>query len=211
MTSALKITGVFWSTLLESYLTQGAQCFLQKKKEMKAPKKRPRCAHPGCVRIPSFNLPDQAFPLFCRVHTTSRGMVNVIGPRCAYEGGCYKAPSCNFPNEKVRLMCKVHALPGMLNIMSARCAHPGCSRIGPTYNLPTETRGVLCKDHAGPEMIDVLNKKCAHTGCGTRPSYNIPGLRSGLFCLEHKSATATMVNVLNKFMLPKRRFLRPKN
>ena len=123
-------------------------------------------------------------------------MVNVVGPRCAYEGGCYKAPSCNFPNEKVRLRCKVHALPGMLNIMSARCAHPGCDRISPTYNLPTETRGVLCKDHAGPEMIDVLNKKCAHTGCGTRPGYNIPGLRSGLFCLEHKSAT--MVNVLNK-------------
>ena len=163
---------------------------------MKKAKPRPRCAHPGCVKIPSFNLPDQVQPLFCSVHKTSSDMVNVVGPQCAYEGGCCKAPSCNFPSEKSALMCKVHALPGMLNVKSARCAHPGCTRISPKYNSPTETRGILCKAHAGPEMIDVLNKKCAHTGCGTRPSYNIPGLRSGLFCLEHKSAT--MVNVLNK-------------
>ena len=155
----------------------------------------PRCAHPGCGKVPSFNAPDQPRPLYCKTHITSIDMVNVKNRHfCAHEG-CGTIPTRNFPGQTRGLMCLVHERPGMHDVTSQRCQFTGC-KIRPSYNAPTETRGILCKVHSEPGMINVRSEKCAHPGCGTEPSFNEPGRKSGLFCVVHKSAT--MVNVCSK-------------
>ena len=162
----------------------------------KQPKKQAQCAHLGCGKVPSFNMPDQVRPLYCKVHKTSADMIDVRNPRCAHEGGCIRQPSRNFPGLTRALMCLVHELPGMDDVTSRRCQFPGCKSLGPSHNAPTETRGIFCKDHAEPGMIDVSHIKCAHPGCGTGPNFNEPGQTRGLFCVDHKSET--MVDVKSR-------------
>ena len=166
------------------------------RKKPAQPKKRPCCAHPGCGKLPSFSMPDQVKPLYCKVHITSEDMIDVVHPRCAHEGGCGTRPTRNILGQTRALMCLVHAPTGMEDVTSARCQFHGGCKIRPSYNAPTETRGILCKVHASRGMINVVKPECAHPGCGTEPSFNVPGQKSGLFCVEHKSAT--MVNVHSK-------------
>jgi len=45
-------------------------------------------------------------------------------------------------------------------------------------------------------MCNVLAKPCMHEGCGRRPTFNSPGLKAGLFCVEHK--LDGMCNVVSK-------------
>ena len=45
-------------------------------------------------------------------------------------------------------------------------------------------------------MINVVSKTCLEEICNTRPSYNLPGEKKGIYCAVHK--LNDMVNVINK-------------
>jgi hypothetical protein len=45
-------------------------------------------------------------------------------------------------------------------------------------------------------MVDIVSKRCNHDNCVTRPSYNLPGEATGLYCFKHKEDE--MINVLEK-------------
>lgn len=64
------------------------------------------------------------------------------------------------------------------------------------YSLPGNS-AEKCGKHREPGMINVVVKKCNYEGCLTRPGYNYPSEKSGIYCNIHKKEE--MINIGNKY------------
>jgi hypothetical protein len=50
-----------------------------------------------------------------------------------------------------------------------------------------DEKATRCLTHKELTMIDLFHKTCVFNGCKSRPSYNLPGERTSLYCSEHAS------------------------
>ena len=141
------------------------------------------CDHPGCGKVPSFNVEGSTHPIRCKKHKDDI-MVNVKSPTCAFHGCPSVNPKFNEEGEPRGKWCV-----DMQN--KTRCAFAGCKEMRPRYNAPGEKTGLFCKDHAG-SMIDVYAKRCAHPPCMFIASFNVRG-QPAEWCMVHK--TSVMRNV----------------
>ena len=111
------------------------------------------CIHQNCTRRPSYNLPNEKTPLYCKEHI-KENMVDIISKHCLYEN-CTRGPSYNIPTVKTALYCKEHKQNDMVDVKSKRCLYENCTK-RPSYNIPTEIKPLYCKEHKQDDMINEL-------------------------------------------------------
>jgi len=151
-----------------------------------------RCEEPTCPKIPSFNMPGERRGRFCVEHKLE-GMVDLKKKTCEFPE-CGKAYPCfNFLGTRHGRFCATHRQHGMVNVKTKHCAEPGCHR-QPHFNFRGEgARGKYCATHRLEGMVDLVHKKCQFEGCHQHPSYNYEGMKTRIYCSQHK--LAGMVNL----------------
>jgi hypothetical protein len=151
-----------------------------------------KCNEEGCLKHPSFNLPNEMGALFCKKHKKDN-MINIINKKCQEEN-CLINPKFNFPDKKSGLYCSKHKKENMIDIVTKRCYQKGCF-IRPSFNFPGETKKLYCFEHKKENMINVRDKTCQEKECLKCPTFNFPGETKKLYCVEHKKPK--MINVTN--------------
>ena len=116
--------------------------------------RHPRCAEPGCDKLPSYNNPGEKDGLYCSTHALD-GMVDVKHPRCA-EPGCDKQPCFNNPGQKGGIYCNTHKKDGMVDVIHPRCKTYLCeTRVSEKY----EGYCLYCYVHTFPDKPVSRNYK----------------------------------------------------
>jgi hypothetical protein len=146
-----------------------------------------RCEHPGCLKIPIFNLPGENKGRFCKNHK-SQDMIIIYKYTCTYQdeinGKCNIVAKYNYQEEKKAVFCKNHKLDGMVYINYCKCAHPLCI-IQASFNFAGK-KPKYCKGHSETGMVNVRGGTyCIEPGCRNRNTYNYEG-QPPLYCNTHK-------------------------
>jgi hypothetical protein len=140
------------------------------------------------------------------------GVGNLTRKHCK-ETTCFSEPTYNFPTEKTTAYCSLHKLPGMIDVKHKKCEHVDengiCCDKGPTYG-PEGGKPIYCEPHSAlyENMVMVItNRLCKYVDedgnkCGTRAGYNKPGIKTPLWCGQHKKEgdEYTNNNVFCKFV-----------
>ena len=64
------------------------------------------CIQEGCMKRPTFNLPDQIKPIYCFEHK-KENMIDIKNKKCIHEF-CQVQPSYNFQDQKKAIYCFEH-------------------------------------------------------------------------------------------------------
>lgn len=146
-----------------------------------------------CGKTGLYNYPELSWGVSCK-DCSKEGMVDVIHPKCNFEGKCKTRPTYNLPGEKSGLRCFGHATSTMIDVVGAKCKEKGCNK-RPRFNLPEKTTGLYCSLHLKPRMVLVVDV-CLDPGCGTTAIYGKPNTLKREYCFTHKPVN--YVDVKNK-------------
>jgi hypothetical protein len=149
-----------------------------------------------CERWPSFSIPGDGRPRFCRAHAPP-GAEYKKARLCEVQG-CSAQPSFGDAAKGRMQRCRRHALPSQVDLRAARCSAPGCSTAPSFFLHPARTsagsseagargdgaaaggvarRGArgFCAVHrpAGAQRPPVL--RCRQAGCSVVPTFGLLG------------------------------------
>jgi hypothetical protein len=113
---------------------------------------------------------------------------------CEQEGCEAKKVNYGYYADKIKLRCFDHKIVGMIDLSRNLCKE--CPTRA-TYGIPGG-KPEYCKPHSCNKtgVENLTSKRCEHPGCPLTPSFNIPDIKSGKYCGDHK--LTGMVNVLAK-------------
>jgi len=129
-----------------------------------------KCAHPGCVKCPSYGK-------FCSTHKPIGAKITK-GSKCIV---CAKIALYNFKNVKPPVCCSVHKEIGMILVGKHRCVYPGCETVVKFGFLGSPP--IYCATHHIPGTIRAPTKRCTFNGCRELALF---GVKERLFCEEHQ-------------------------
>lgn len=112
---------------------------------------------------------------------------------CREDPNCIKLKDASYGYKNgTRDYCKDHKKDDMINLKGYICKSETCTSRA-AYGFPKNSKEkdagkvLYCgKDTCKkPGMINLLNKTCV-AGCGKQPTFNYPGEKKGLYCVEDK-------------------------
>jgi len=159
--------------------------------------KAKRCLIDSCNTRPSFGLPSDKRPSYCKAHADNQ-MVDILNKKkkCLFEY-CDIRSSFGLPSDKSASYCKAHAGAQMVDILNKKkkCLFEYCD-IRSNFGLPSDKSASYCKVHAEKGMIDLVSKRCLFDTCDKRPAFGFPSDNSASFCKTHSKEG--MIDIKNK-------------
>jgi hypothetical protein len=177
-------------------------------------KRGPKCITVDCKKEAKFNYSNELEKMFCEDHA-EKNMANFTHRQCRHmelivdENGnieytqCKGRASQSNDGEKTVRFCAKHKMDGMTNTdrreNNRLCKYVDesgiqCESIASFGNIDDKIKH-FCAKHKEFDMLDFHNKDCIEDGCGTRPCYNYPDKKGGIYCTQHK--LEGMINVVD--------------
>jgi hypothetical protein len=116
-----------------------------------------RCLEPTCKKWPSFGLPDDNRPTYCKSHMKT-GMQDIVSKRCL-EPACKTQPCYGRPDDARPTYCSRHHQSSMVNIVNRNCLEPAC-KTKPCHGRPDDARPTYCSQHSKVGMQNIVGKRC---------------------------------------------------
>jgi hypothetical protein len=167
------------------------------KKEVSKSVRNINCLKDDCNKRRLYNFPNEKLAIYCEEHHIE-GMIKMNKVRrnlCKFPD-CEKTGSFRLKDE-TGLYCVKHKTEDMIskNRSFKKCIITDCNQKA-DFNKPS-LKAMYCKDHCDEEtMINVRKTYCKEEGCFKFPNFNLPGNKSGIYCVAHKKEN--MIDVKNK-------------
>ena len=136
------------------------------------------CRVPECGgRHPRFGL-EGGEAIYCRYHGLERGMVDLYGEFCVYDG-CKTRASFKKHKYAQAKYCEIHS-PYNYGLFISVCEHQDCVS-HPSFGTSD------CEKHNPGDHVRKKShgSKCMHTGCNISATFGFEGKKRS-WCFEHK-------------------------